>query len=177
MRALCCDSDVLLAGFTETSMITGASVLGALSPPDPLPSTGTIAPIWLAGDFTGDGSPDILEYSTGNLKIRSNNGTGGIATATAGVLHQSDSAITAVSASLSAADMNGDGCVDIVMSTNTSGHRIFAGTCTSVAGSANVGITYPTSSQTTTVAGCNGLSVVFDANIDGCVSPTMAPAG
>ena len=131
--------------------------------------TTTVAPIWLAGDFTGDGYPDVLEYATGFLGIHANDGLGKLTMSASSSVFVDLSSPPVSAVSISLADLNGDECADIVMSTTASGHRVFLGTCTTIAGNTNIAITYPASPQTVSVTGCSGPSVVFDANIDGYV--------
>ena len=126
-----------------------------------------VAPIWLAGDYTGDGYTDVIEYANGYLKIHANDGTGKLTMSPSSSLFVDVGNPAVSTVSLAAADVNADQCVDVIMSSAANGHRVFLGACTAVAGSANVALTYPVSPQTTSVAGCNGPSVVFDANVDG----------
>lgn len=143
--------DVAVPTFDDTSKVTGWYLLlgagnGQFQPPSALPFTGTFSASLVAGDFNGDGKPDLAAaiYTTGSLALQfaAGHGDGTFAAPVAYPLPST------CGSTLQAADLNGDGKLDILItgssmltSLTTLGHNEGASAVTVLLGDGKGGFT------------------------------------
>jgi uncharacterized protein (TIGR03437 family) len=110
--------DVAVPTYDDTNKVTGWYLLlgegnGQFQSPRALPFTGTYSASLVAGDFNGDGKPDLAAaiYTKGSLALQfaAGHGDGTFATPVAYPLPSS------CGSTLQAADLNGDGKLDILI--------------------------------------------------------------
>ena len=136
--------DVAVPTYAATNKVTGWYLLlgegnGQFQSPSALPFTGTYSASLVAGDFNGDGKPDLAAaiYTKGSLALQfaAGHGDGTFATPVAYPLPST------CGSTLQAADLNGDGKLDILitgssmlMSLTTLGHNAGASAVTVLLG-------------------------------------------
>ena len=110
--------DVAISTYNASTKVTGWYVLlgkgnGQFQSPSALPFTGTYSASLVAGDFNGDGKPDLAAaiYTKGSLALQfaAGHGDGTFATPTL------TSLLGTCGSTLQAADLNGDGKLDVLI--------------------------------------------------------------